>query len=151
MSVSIFRSHVPQKCVFSNLCRCRTKRRTGGQGPTNPSFGMAPTTSIDCIFIVIWKEGFAEPYPPILLVVPVVWQQWRSFKTHFCSTGPSASSSLLKLWKHFGTLILSVIKWGLFGMRGPPRDPHSHVTKHTTPIFPHTGSKLLFKQDMILT
>ena len=41
--VGDFKSCVPQKHVFKDLCHCKTKRGTGRYGPTNPSLGMTLT------------------------------------------------------------------------------------------------------------
>ena len=40
----IIMSRVPQNRVLQDLCHCHTKRKNGGWGPANPSFGM--TTSL---------------------------------------------------------------------------------------------------------
>ena len=45
-------SCVLQKHIFKDLSYSHTKRGIGGQSPTNPPFGMIPTTSIQCCKLI---------------------------------------------------------------------------------------------------
>ncbi len=58
-------SRVPQKCIFKDICRCRTKRGIDERGRVNPSFGMIWTLMV---VRVTPQEGLPWPHPPIRLL-----------------------------------------------------------------------------------